>query len=219
MGYLPEALLNYLALLGWSLDGETTILDATTLAENFSLDRISKNPAIFDEEKLDWINGVYIREMPAEQFVAHMAPWLVEAGLCDADDVAERHDWYLRLAPLVSERTKRLDEVAEKVAFLFADPVIDEASREKVLMKEGAGRTLSAAVAALETVTWSAPEIEAALRDLPEQLELKAKAVFQAVRVAATGSTVSPPLFESLELLGREATLARLTAAIPLSTE
>ncbi len=154
LGFLPEALLNYLALLGWSLDGETTLIDAPTLVGNFSLDRISKNPAIFDEEKLEWMNGVYIREMPAEEFVVRMLPWLVDAGLSDAEDVAARHDWFLRLAPLVSERIKRMDEIADKVAFLFAEPVIDDAAREKVLTKEGSGRALSAAAAALEDVAW-----------------------------------------------------------------
>jgi glutamyl-tRNA synthetase len=219
LGFLPEALMNYLALLGWSLDGETTVIDAATLCQSFALDRISKNPAIFDEEKLEWLNGVYIREMPAEQFVDRMVPWLAAAGLSDADDVAERRDWFVRLAPLVSERVRRMDEVADKVAFLFAEPVIDDAAREKVLMKEGSGRALSAAASVLEEVSWTAVDIEAALRELPEKLGLKPKAVFQAVRVATTGSTVSPPLFESLELLRRDVTLARLRAAVPLSTE
>lgn len=219
IGILPEALMNYLALLGWSLDGETTVIDSATMVENFTLDRISKNPAIFDEEKLEWMNGVYIRDMPAEQFVERMLPWLVAAGLANADDVAARHDWFLRLAPLISERTRRMDEVAEKVAFLFAEPVIDEAAHQKVLAKGGAGRSLSAAVTALQDVTWSAADIEGALRELPEQLDLKPKAVFQAVRVAATGSTVSPPLFESLELLGRDATLTRLKTAHSMAAE
>ena len=218
-GFLPEALMNYLALLGWSLDGETTVIDSATLRENFELDRISKNPAIFDEEKLEWLNGVYLRDMPAEKFVEQIVPWLVEAGLTDTDDVARRHDWYLRLAPLIAERTKRLDEVADKVAFLFTEPIIDDAAREKVLAAEGAGRVLSAAMASLADVEWTPADIEAALRDLPEKLELKAKAVFQTVRVAATGSTVSPPLFESLELLGRDTTLARLDAARSLAAE
>ncbi len=105
------------------------------------------------------------------------------------------------------------------MAFLFRDPVIDDAAREKVLMKEGSGRALSAATDSLVNVSWSAADIEAALREVPERLGLKAKAVFQAVRVAATGSTVSPPLFESLELLGRDATLARLRAAQSLAAE
>jgi glutamyl-tRNA synthetase len=219
LGFIPEALMNYLALLGWSLDGETTVIDSATLCENFELDRISKNPAIFDEEKLEWLNGVYLRDMPAEAFVERMAPWLTDAGLTDAADIATRHDWFVRLAPLLAERTRRLDEVPGKVAFLFAEPVIDDAAREKVLLKDGSGRALSAAVVALQDISWSASDIEAALRELPEQLDLKAKAVFQAIRVAATGSMVSPPLFESLELLGREVTVARLEAARPLAAE
>jgi len=217
MGVLPEALMNYLALLGWSLDGETTILDSATLRESFSLERISKNPAIFDEEKLEWMNGVYLREMPAEEFVDRMAPWLEAAGLIGPGGVEERRAWFVKLAPLVSERTRRLDEVAEKVAFFFTEPVIEGDAARKVLSAEGAGRSLEAAQTALGSVAWSVADIEAALRDLPETLGLKPKAVFQAVRVAVTGTPVSPPLFESLELLGRERVLARLAAARPLA--
>ena len=219
LGFLPEALLNYLALLGWSLDGETTIIDSQTLIESFSLDRISKNPAIFDEEKLEWMNGTYLRDMPAEQFVERMTPWLTSAGLCDAADVAERHDWYLRLAPLVSERIRRLDEIPAKVSFLFLEPVIESGTIDKVLATPESRSVLDAAGACLGEVDWSVVDIEAALRVLPEQLQLKPKVVFQAIRVATTGSTVSPPLFESLELLGREVTLARLQAARLLAAE
>jgi glutamyl-tRNA synthetase len=219
MGYLPEALMNYLALLGWSLDGETTIIDAKTLTESFSLDRISRNPAIFDVEKLDWMNGTYIRDMPAEQFVERMLPWLEAAGLTTAADAAERRDWYLRLVPLITERAKRLDEIAPKVAFLFSEPELDESAREKVLSKEGSRRTLTAAAGALAACEWSAESVEAALRALPEELELKPKTVFQVLRVAITGSTVSLPLFESIELLGRETALARLAKNTGLAAE
>jgi len=219
LGYLPEAIVNYLALLGWSLDGETTLIDIETLKRSFSLDRISRNPAIFDVEKLDWMNGVYLRELSPEEFIARIVPWLEDAGLSDASDVAARPEWFARMAPLVSERIKRLDEVVEKVAFLFAEPGIDEAAREKVLAKEGAGRALTGAIQTLQGCEWTAEAIEAALRELPEKLELKPKAVFQSIRVAVTGSAVSPPLFESLELLGRETTLARLSATIGLAAE
>ena len=212
-GYLPEALVNYLALLGWSIDGETTIFDADTLKEKFALDRISLNPAIFDADKLEWLNGVYIRDMPAEQFVERMTPWLEKAGFATAASVAENHDWFVRLAPLVSERVKRMDEIAEKVRFLFADIEIGEDARAKVLDKEGAHEALAVAAEVLTDAAWTAPDIEAALRELPEKLGQKPKAVFQAIRVAATGSTVSPPLFESLELLGRDRVLARLDSA------
>jgi glutamyl-tRNA synthetase len=213
MGYLPEALLNFLALLGWSLDGETTIVPADVLTSNFSLDRISKNPAIFDAEKLEWMNGVYIRDLPAEQFVERMIPWLAAAGLADAADVEARRSWYIALAPLVSERIKRLDEVVGMVRFLFADPEIEEGARHKVLGKDGAGTALGAAIDALSASEWTAKAIEAALRSVPEATGVKTKVAFQAVRVAVTGSAVSLPLFESLELLGKERALARIEAA------
>ncbi|NTU70321.1 MAG: glutamate--tRNA ligase [Coriobacteriia bacterium] len=221
LGYVPEAIMNYLALLGWSLDGETTILDAETLKREFSLDRISKNPAIFDVEKLDWMNGVYLREMPAEDFVDRVIPWLEEAGLLSAGSVdAERREWLVALAPIVAERTKRLAEVAPMVRFLFERPAIDAAAQEKVLDKEGAGSALDAASAALTGLTTFASDaIEAALREVPERIGAKPKAVFQAVRVAVAGSTVSLPLFESIELLGKERTLERLAAARSLAAD
>jgi glutamyl-tRNA synthetase len=219
MGFLPEALLNYLALLGFSLDGETTIFDREMLVREFDLSRVSRSPGIWDPEKLEWMNGLYIRELPAEQFAERMLPWLEDAGLTTPGDFETRRDFYARLAPLVSERIKRMDEIAEKVAFLFVAVQIDESSRAKVLAKEGAGRALDAASQALVDCEWSAQSIEAALRVLPEQLELSPKAVFQAVRVAATGSAVSPPLFESLELLGRNRTLARLSSARDLAAD
>jgi len=215
-GFLPEALLNYLSLLGWSLDGETTIFDRETLIREFDLSRVSKSPAVWDPEKLDWMNGSYLRDMDAETFVDTMTPWLERAGLATADDVEARRDWFLALAPLVSERVKRLDELAEKVQFLFVKPLIDDASRVKVLEKDGAAESLKAAAESLNAVEFRAEAIEAALRTVPETTGVKAKVAFQAVRVAVTGTAVSPPLFESLELLGKERTLARIAAALEL---
>jgi glutamyl-tRNA synthetase len=220
MGYLPAALLNYLAGLGFSIDGETTIFSRETLIEHFDLTRVSKSPGVWDPEKLDWMNGTYIRDMSADDFVDAMAPWLVAAGLTTADSIADNRSWYRELAPLISERTKRFDEVAEKVAFLFVEPTIDESAREKVLAKEGAGRVLDAAIDALSKLTtFDLTAVEEALRALPDTLEMKPKMVFQPLRVAVTGTTVSPPLFESLALLGRERTLARLRLARPLCAD
>jgi glutamyl-tRNA synthetase len=220
MGYLPEAIVNYLSLLGWSLDGETTIIDAETLIANFSLDRISRNPAIFDIEKLDWIDGVYIRELSPQQLVARMVPWLEKAGLATGDDVAAYGEWFLRLAPLVAERTKHLDEIAPMVRFLFGDIEIDPDARAKILSKDGAGPAIDAAIEALTKVhPFEHTAIENALREVPDRLRAKQKLVFQTIRVAVTGSTVSLPLFESLELLGRERTLWRLQAARTLATD
>ncbi|MDO8964080.1 MAG: glutamate--tRNA ligase [Coriobacteriia bacterium] len=218
-GYLPEAVLNYLALLGWSLDGETTVFDAETLCKNFSFDRVSSNPAIFDVEKLDWLNGAYIRELAPSDFVDRIIPWLVSAGLAAESDLQGRREWLLGLAPLVSVRVKRLDEVAATVAFLFGDGVgIDPAIAEKVLGVEGVGIALDDVAETLGRADpYTHDVIEEALRAVPERVGLKPKVVFQAVRVAVTGSTVSPPLFESLELLGLERTLSRIAAARALA--
>jgi glutamyl-tRNA synthetase len=219
-GFLPEALLNYLALLGWSLDGETTIVPPEVLKTHFSLDRISESPAIFDFEKLEWINGVYIRDMEPEALVACMFPWIEEAGLAPAGDLEARHEWYLALAPLVSERLKRMTEIVPMVRFLFTeDIVIDPVAAEKTLAKEGAGLALVTVRDALASLDeWTPDAIEDALRMVPEVLRMKPNSMFQVARVAVTGSTVSPPLFESLALLGREVTLARLQAAQCVAT-
>jgi glutamyl-tRNA synthetase len=216
-GYLPEALLNYLVLLGFSLDGDTTVFDASRLVRDFVLERVSKNPAIFDPEKLDWLNATYIRDLDPEEFVDRMLPWLESAGLITASEAAEpsRRSWLLRLPPLISERVKRLDQVAPMLRFLFADPIdLDPIAVEEVLSGPEAARSLQAASEALESVEpFTHDTIEAALRTVPESLGLKPKAVFQAVRVAVTGSTVSPPLFESLELMGRSRAVERLRRA------
>lgn len=214
-GYLPEALLNYLALLGWSLDGETTIIPSDVLKANFSLERISKNPAVFDFEKLEWMNGVYIKQLGPEALAKRMFPWIARAGLAPAGDLDARPDWYRLLASLVAERLKRLTEVAPMVRYLFDEQVaIEPEALEKVLGSESAGRALAAAAQTLSEVTeWTAEAIEAALRSLPDMLGVKPKQVFQTVRVAVSGSMVSLPLFESIALLGRERTLSRLAAA------
>jgi glutamyl-tRNA synthetase len=212
-GILPEALLNYLALLGWSIDGETTLFDRATLVSEFDLTRVSKSPAVWDPEKLEWMNGAYIRELPAEEFAALIIARVAQAGLVDAREAGERLEWFSRLAPLLAERVKRLDEIPDKVAFFFTEPEIDASVREKVLEKEGVAAALSAATAALAPVEFTSETIEEALRTVPEVVGIKPKVAFQAVRAAVTGQTVSLPLFESLELLGKERTLARIAAA------
>ena len=217
-GIVPEALLNYLALLGWSLDGETTVIDAETLCKNFSFERVSKNPAIFDPMKLEWLNGVYLREMGPEAFAHHLVEALGAHGLSDTGDYEARADWYHTLAPLVSERIKRTSEIVDLIRFLFVEDLsIDETARAKVLDREGAHDALRFAREALEGVTideWDLAHIEGALQPLPEARGFKPRDFFQPLRVSLTGTTISPPLFESMELLGREKTLARLDAVL-----
>ena len=216
-GYLPDALVNFLALLGWSLDGETTIIPRDVLASKFSLDRISKNPATFDPKKLDWVNAEYINGMSDTQFADEiMVPELHEAGLIEGN-VEYGEDWIDALAAIVKPRTKMPADAVTVAAPIFATAETleyDEKSVNKGLAKEGMGAILDAAKAALEGVTeWTAANIDAALEPLPEQMDLKKRVVFQAVRVAVCGNMVSPPLGETMALVGRDDCLARIDRA------
>ena len=216
MGYLPDTLINFLALLGWSLDGETTIIDRDTLCREFSLDRVTRKDAILDEEKLDWMNGIYIQNMGAAAWVDEVAPFFIEAGLASAEDIEANRAWFEKLYPLVAERSKHLNDAIEKLSFIFDGPnvTLDEKSVKKNLLKEGARADEvlreTRAILADESIPWQCDPLQDAVRELTEKLDLKAKFVFQPIRVAVTGSQVSPPLFESIELMKREDVLARI---------
>jgi glutamyl-tRNA synthetase len=207
-GYLPEAMVNYLALLGWSYDDKTNIFSIDELVERFSLERVGKNPAAFDVNKLEWLNMHYIKQLSPAQLAERLVPFCVAAGMdADNDDGRSR---LTEVAPLISERLKRLDEAPDMVRFLFGRAEPDEKAA-KVLADQGDYLiAVHAALAGLEK--WTAAEIEAALRSLAESRELKPKHAFQPIRAAVTGTLVSPPLFESLEILGRDETLARLAS-------
>jgi glutamyl-tRNA synthetase len=201
-GYIAPALMNYLALLGWSYDDKTTVFSREELVSRFTLERVGASPATFDYEKLRWLNGVYLRELSPGDYAEALVDYLRERG-CDWDEGIVR-----RAAPLVQEKIATLGEFAGFAGFLFA-PV--EPDRE---LLDGSAPVLHAtAVALAETEPFTAERIEENLRALCERLELKPREAFQPVRVAVTGSKVSPGLFESIELLGREETLARLEAA------
>lgn len=216
MGYLPDALVNFLALLGWSLDGETTIIPREVLCKEFSLERITRKDAIFDETKLDWMNGEYIKAMGAKAWVDAVSPFLIETGLTTKEAIKENEEWYEKLYPLVAERMKRLTEAPEKVAFIFDGPTVklDEKSVQKNLLKEGcrADEVLRKvrAILADESIPWQCDPLQDTCRELVDSLGLKAKLIFQPIRVAVTGSQVSPPLFESIELMKRSDVVARI---------
>lgn len=217
-GYVSDALLNYLALLGWSLDGKTTLMSRKRIASNFSLDRVSKNPATFDPEKLAWMNQVYLKNMDPETFVAAWTPYLERDGLASAADVQSKSSWFEAIYPLVVERVFTLSEVNTKVAYLFDTDTLtlDETSVKKCLNPEGSRIILERAGDLLDdsTLSWQAEPLESALRTLPEDLELKPKRVFQALRVALCGNMVSLPLFESMVLIGKENCLKRIKNAL-----
>jgi len=201
-GYLPEALVNFLALLGWSYDDKTTIMSRDELVDRFSLERVGASPATFDYQKLDWMNGVYVRALPPGEFAERLAAYLQERGIdWDVDLVR-------RAAPLVQEKIETLGKFPDFARFLFeaVGPVDGFDETGKRMLEKTAG-----ALAAVEP--FEAEPIEQALRTTADELGLKPRQAFQPIRVAVTGSTVSPGLFESLELLGREESLERIRRA------
>jgi glutamyl-tRNA synthetase len=204
-GYVPEALMNFLALLGWAPDGETTIMAPDELVERFSLERVGASPATLDYAKLDWMNGVYLRALSAEEYADRLVAWLREEG----------YDWpeerVRAAAPLVQEKIARLGEFPGFAGFLFGDVEPDRALLD--------GSILEPAAATLEaTSPWTAAEIEASLKGLCDELGQKPRQVFQPIRVAVTGSKISPGLYESLELLGREEAVARIRRAAEVAS-
>jgi glutamyl-tRNA synthetase len=197
-GYLPDTLVNYLALLGWSYDDRTEIMTREELIERFTLDRVGKSAATFDYEKLEWMNGVYLRALPPEEYAETLLGYLREQGY-EWDEELVR-----RAAPLVQEKIATLGEFPAFAGFLFV-----RVEPDPDLLGDGA--VLPAAAQALAGVEpFEADRIERALRELAERLGLKPREAFQPIRLALTGSSVSPGLFESLELLGKEESLARI---------
>lgn len=205
-GFLPEAMVNYLALLGWSFDDKTNIFSVPELIERFSLERVGKNPAAFDVAKLEWLNGHYVRESDPAEIAEALVPFCVREGIpADSD---EGRSLLRQVTPLLTERMKRLTEAPPMVRFLFG-PVEPDEKAAKAL--DGQGEYLGELADRLEALEkWTTAAIEEAMRALAEERELKPKKAFQPVRAAVTGTLVSPPLFESLEILGRDETIARL---------
>ena len=203
-GYLPAAVRNYLALLGRGTDDDTTLMSTEELVRRFRVQDVGKAAAIFDEKKLRWLNGRYMRELPLEEYVAAVARHL-----------GREPDNRLREAcAIAQEKAQTLEEVWPLIRFLFEPPVEDPQAWKKV-MKAGVEEPLAAAREALATVEPFEPEaIEAALAPVVERFELKPGRLYQPIRVAITGSSVSPGIFESLAVLGRDDTLARIDAAL-----
>jgi glutamyl-tRNA synthetase len=196
-GYVAPALMNFLALLGWAPDGETTIMGRGELVERFSLERVGRSPATFDYAKLDWMNGVSLRALDDGAYADTVLEYLRERGIDWPEDEVRA------MAPAVQEKVARLEEIPTFAGFLFHDVEPDPELLDQ--------RILRFAETALEEVEdWTAPEIESALKGLCEELGEKPRTVYAPIRVAVTGSKVSPGLYESLALLGRERALARL---------
>jgi len=203
-GYLPAAVRNYLALLGWGYDESTTFFTTGELIERFSLERVSRNPAVFDEQKLAWMNANYLRGLEIDELVRLLEERYGRDDLRAAAEISQ-------------EKLRTIEDFWPFAGFLFERREIDPAAWEKV-MKDGAAERLQRARDALAAAEpFDAAAIEAALRRVVEELGVKAKEVFQPVRVAISGTTVSPGIFESVAVLGRDEALARIDAALDLA--
>jgi glutamyl-tRNA synthetase len=199
-GYYAPALMNFLALLGWSYDGETTIMSRDELIERFTLERVQPSAAMFDYEKLKWMNGVYLRALPVDEYADVLVHYLREQGF-EWDEQTVR-----ATAPLVQEKIAVLGEYPTFAGFFFTDDVRPAEELDVAVL-----RAAEQKLVAVEP--WDTPAIEAALRAMADELDAKPRQAFQPVRVAVTGSRISPGLFESMELLGKERSLERLRLA------
>ena len=213
-GFLPEAIVNFMALLGWSLDDKTDLMSREQILHHFSLERIGRAGAIFDLEKLVWMNGVYVRQLGPEELAERMIPFLKRdlppvAGALD-------NEYLGRIVPLVRERMKTLGEAGEQTSFFFQEEIEHDPG---LIVQKGMDReaTLGALRRALEVLgsleDFDARSLEALLRPLTAELGLSTRQLFGALRVATTGRAAAPPLFETMEVLGRRRCLARIEAA------
>ena len=214
-GYLPQAMMNFLALLGWSLDDRTEIFSRAELVEYFALERISRTAAIFDGNKLDWMNGSYIRSMGIEELSEALLPFL-ERDLPEQAARPVSAGYVREIAPLVQERLDTLGTAGEYCSFFFVDDLAYDAGLliGKKLTSEGAAAALEAALISLRDASFDAESLESVLRPLASELGLKTGVLFGLLRVAVTGRTAAPPLFETMAVLGKERCLKRIEGAL-----
>ena len=216
VGYLPEAFVNYLALLGWAPGGNRELVPPDELVKLFDLSNVRKAAAQFDQRKLDWLNGQYIKRLPAERLAALLAERLIAKGWLRPD-----HDraWMLRVVALLRDRLRVLDDVIEEHAFLFQDaPAYQDEAVAQHLRGDGIGARLLELKDRLSRLpSFDVAQVEAATRGLAAEAQLDAKALIHPVRVAISGRAVSPPLFESMALLGKDRVLRRLERAAALA--
>jgi glutamyl-tRNA synthetase len=214
-GYLPEAMFNFLSLLGWSPGNDEEIFTRDALVRAFALEGISGGNAVFNPEKLDWFNQQHIMRLAPDDLARRVKPWLETAGLWSADYAGDRHAWFFAVLELLRPRAKRLTDFATQGALFFCDTIeYDRAAVDKHLRAPGMDGHLAAIAATLAALeAFDAASTEAALRALADARGVKASVLIHAVRVAITGKTVSPGLFDVLALLGRNRVNARLAAA------
>ena len=216
MGYLPHTLVNFLALLGWSYDDKTELFTNEELIESFSLERVSKSGAIFSLDKLDWMNGHYIREADDEMLTDALLDYWRRYPTAELPPEPDR-ETLVRIVPLIKERLKTLADAAERIPFFFNEDFDYEPGQlvQRKMDEAGTLRALNAAVEVLGAVEeFDAATLEVRLRGLADDLDIKVGQLLGTLRVATSGLKVSPPLFESLEILGKERVVRDLNRAI-----
>lgn len=211
-GIVPEAMVNFLALLGWSPGDDQELFSTADLVERFGLDGISGGNAVFNTEKLEWMNNQHIMQLADDVLVAHVRPWLERAGLWRAAFDAADRGWLVRALALLRPRAKRLGDIPDGLAPLVGPVIFDPAAAARHLTPEVSPHLEALADALQAAATFDVATIEQVVRGTAETGGLKAGAFMQAVRVSLTGRTVSPGLFETIELLGRDESLARIRA-------
>ena len=214
-GYLPEAMFNFLALLGWALDDKTELLTRGEIVKHFSLERISRTAAVFNKDKLDWMNGVYLRGLGSEEFTRRAMPFL-ERDLPAEINRPLDTDYIRQIMPLIQERARTLAEVPQLSEFFFVDELeYDIGLLLGKIEKAEAIKSLRASVAKMDDLKdWDATALEAVVRPLADELKLKTSVFFGLLRVAVTGRTAAPPLFQTMDVLGKERCLKRLIIAL-----
>ena len=213
-GILPDAMANFLALLGWSPGGDVEVMSRHELIERFSESGLLKKAAIFDPKKLEWMNGQHLAHMPLEELEPLITPHVVAAGLATADELVRRMPWYLRLLDLLRVRARTIDEIVRQALPYFQESVQFDPAATAKHWSDGARDLVQAARERLAASSWDAAALEETLRELAQSRGIGAGALFQPLRVALTGSSASPGIFDVLVLLGRDVSLNRLDAAL-----
>ena len=221
-GYLSEALLNFIALLGWSYDDKTDILDMNKLIKYFSPERINKSPAVFSYEKLDWYNGIYIRQKTPVELLDLLIPFILKSNLLSKEELEKNRNYLLRIIPLIQERLKYLSDIGQKIWFFF-DKHFEIKDIDNLIPKDLSKQDIIGLFERfknkINSVTdFDREKIEQFLRELQQDLSLKTKQLFMPLRIAITGTKISPGLFETMEVLGKERVINRLSQAIETLT-
>jgi glutamyl-tRNA synthetase len=216
-GFLPGAMLNFLALLGWSPGGDREVMTVPEMIELFGVDGLQKKAAIFDTKKLEWMNGQHLSTIPLEELEPRVTPAVVTARLATEEDLVERREWYLRLLDLLRVRSRTIDDIVRQAGpYLLEDIEYDPTAVAKNWKDPAESAELLRATreALANTPSWESDPLEAALRALAEARGISAGKVFQPLRVALTGMTVSPGIFEMLIQMGRDLALKRIDKAL-----